>query len=60
MLSRGSDADGAYHRALAARAVALEEPFDTQYGDRRAMVRDPFGDVFQIASRTVAALTNLP
>jgi PhnB protein len=54
------DADGAYHRALAAGAVTLEEPFDTPYGDRRAMVRDPFGNVFQIASRTVAALTNLP
>ena len=53
------DADGAYRRALAAGAAALEEPFDTPYGDRRAMVRDPFGNVFQIASRTVAALTNL-
>ena len=54
------DADGAYDRALAAGAVALEEPFDTPYGDRRAMVRDPSGNVFQIASRTVAALTNPP
>ena len=26
-------------------------PLDTPYGDRRAMVRDPFGNVFQIAHR---------
>jgi uncharacterized glyoxalase superfamily protein PhnB len=45
------DADSAYQRALAAGAVSLEEPFDTPYGDRRAMVRDPFGNVFQIAHR---------
>jgi hypothetical protein len=24
-------------------------PLDTPYGDRRAMVRDPFGNVFQVA-----------
>ena len=45
------DPDGACRRALAAGAAVLEEPFDTPYGDRRAMVRDPFGNVFQIASR---------
>ena len=43
------DADGAYHRALAGGATTLEAPLDTPYGDRRAMVRDPFGNVFQIA-----------
>jgi uncharacterized glyoxalase superfamily protein PhnB len=43
------DADGAYHRALASGATTLEAPLDTPYGDRRAMVRDPFGNVFQIA-----------
>jgi PhnB protein len=52
------DADGAYQRALAAGAAALEEPFDTPYGDRRAMVRDPSGNVFQIASRAGASPTN--
>jgi len=31
--------------------VSLEEPLPTPYGDRRAMVRDPFGNVFQIAHR---------
>jgi PhnB protein len=43
------DADLAYGRALRSGAVSLEEPLDTPYGDRRAMVRDPFGNVFQIA-----------
>ena len=43
------DADQVYQRALAAGAATLEEPLDTPYGDRRAMVRDPFGNIFQIA-----------
>jgi len=43
------DVDTAYRRSLAAGAVSLEEPLDTPYGDRRAMVRDPFGNVWQIA-----------
>lgn len=42
-------ADAAYRRALAAGAVSLEEPLDTAYGDRRGTVRDPFGNVWQIA-----------
>jgi uncharacterized glyoxalase superfamily protein PhnB len=45
------DADATYERALAAGATTLEAPLDTPYGDRRAMVRDPFGNVFQIAHR---------
>jgi len=45
------DADAAYRRALKAGAHSLEEPLETPYGDRRAMVRDPFGNVFQIAHR---------
>jgi PhnB protein len=45
------DADGVYRRALTAGAVTVEEPLDTPYGDRRAMVRDPSGSLFQIASR---------
>jgi len=48
------DADATYRRALAAGAVVLEEPVDTPYGDRRAMVRDPSGNVFQIAHRAGA------
>jgi uncharacterized glyoxalase superfamily protein PhnB len=43
------DADQTYERALAAGAVSVEPPVDQPYGDRRAMVRDPFGNVFQIA-----------
>ena len=45
------DADLVYRRALDAGAVSLEAPLDTPYGDRRAMVRDPFDNVFQIAHR---------
>lgn len=45
------DADRTYVRALAAGAVSLEAPLDTPYGDRRAMVRDPAGNVFQVAHR---------
>jgi PhnB protein len=43
------DADAVYARALEAGAISIEEPLDTPYGDRRAMVRDPFGNIFQIA-----------
>jgi PhnB protein len=45
------DAESAYRRALAAGATSLEEPMDTPYGDRRAMIRDPLGNVFQVAHR---------
>ncbi|WP_326943253.1 MULTISPECIES: VOC family protein [unclassified Amycolatopsis] len=43
------DADATYRRALDCGATSLEEPANTPYGDRRAMIRDPFGNVFQIA-----------
>jgi PhnB protein len=42
-------ADKVFARAVSAGAVALEAPLDTPYGDRRAMVRDPFGNIWQIA-----------
>ena len=48
------DADQPYQRAIAAGATTLEAPLDTPYGDRRAMVRDPFGNVFQIAHQLSA------
>jgi PhnB protein len=48
------DADEAYRRALAAGAITVEEPTDTPYGDRRAMVTDRFGNLYQIAHRTGA------
>ena len=43
------DVDRVYENALRAGADSLEAPSDQPYGDRRAMVRDPFGNVFQIA-----------
>lgn len=45
------DADATYRLAVDAGAVTIEEPLDTPYGDRRAMVRDLNGNVFQIAHR---------
>jgi PhnB protein len=44
------DVDSTYQRALEAGAVSLEEPADMPYGDRRAMVKDPFGNDWQIAT----------
>lgn len=44
------DADTTYRRAIAAGATSLEEPLDTPYGDRRAMVQDRWGCVWQIAT----------
>jgi PhnB protein len=43
------DADVTHRRAVDVGAESIEEPLDTPYGDRRAMVRDPFGNLFQIA-----------
>jgi uncharacterized glyoxalase superfamily protein PhnB len=50
-----ADADHTYGRAIAEGATTLEAPLDTPYGDRRAMVRDPFGNVFQIAHHLAPA-----
>ncbi len=44
------DTDAAYRRALEAGASSLEAPQDMFYGDRRAMVKDPFGNTWQIAT----------
>jgi len=44
------DIDATYQRALEAGAVSIEEPQDTPYGDRRGMVKDPCGNVWQIAT----------
>ncbi|WP_225440290.1 VOC family protein [Amycolatopsis eburnea] len=46
-----ADVEATYRRALDCGATSLEEPADQPYGDRRAMIRDPFGNVFQIARR---------
>ncbi|WP_241300228.1 VOC family protein [Burkholderia stabilis] len=45
-----ADADAVYRRAIEAHATPLEVPADMPYGDRRAMVRDPWGNVWQIAT----------
>ena len=45
-----ADADATFHRAVGAGAVALEPPADMPYGDRRAMVADPCGNLWQIAT----------
>lgn len=45
------DIDATYARALEAGAAPLEEPQDLPYGDRRGMVKDPCGNVWQIATR---------
>jgi PhnB protein len=49
------DVDATYQRALEAGAVSLEGVRDTPYGDRRGMVQDPYGNVWQIASYKLAA-----
>ena len=45
------DADRTYRRAVAAGANSIEAPIDMPYGDRRAMVRDAWGNLWQIATR---------
>jgi uncharacterized glyoxalase superfamily protein PhnB len=45
------EVDSTCRRALEAGAVSLEEVWDTPYGDRRGMVKDPWGNVWQVAAR---------
>jgi PhnB protein len=45
------DTDATYGRAIAAGARSIEEPLETPYGDRRAMVEDKWGNTWQIATR---------
>ena len=44
------DVDAAYARAVALGAASLESPKDVPYGDRRAMIEDPAGNTWQIAT----------
>jgi PhnB protein len=46
------DVNATYRRAMDAGAISLEEPQDQPYGDRRGMVQDPCGNIWQIATRT--------
>ena len=44
------DTDATYARAINAGALSLEPPSDMHYGDRRAMVKDPWANLWQIAT----------
>lgn len=44
------DTDATCRRALDAGATSLEAPREMPYGDRRAMVRDAWGNTWQIAT----------
>ena len=44
------DADETYRLAVIAGARSVEKPMDTPYGDRRATVLDPWGNIWQIAT----------
>ena len=44
------DVDATHRRALDAGAVSLEPPEDLSYGDRRAMIEDPCGNHWQVAT----------
>jgi PhnB protein len=44
------DADDVYRRAIEAGAESIEAPADMPYGDRRATVRDRWGNSWQIAT----------
>jgi len=44
------DTDAAYREALRAGAKSLEAPANMHYGDRRAMIEDPHGNTWQIAT----------
>ena len=45
------NADETWQRAVGAGAQSVEAPSDMPYGDRRAMVKDPWGNTWQIATR---------
>ena len=44
------DTDETYRRAIGAGGESIEEPKDTPYGDRRAMMQDAWGNRWQIAT----------
>ena len=44
------DADAIYQRALAAGATSVQAPVDQFYGDRSGGVKDPFGNLWWIAT----------
>jgi PhnB protein len=46
-----ASADITWQRAIEAGAQSIESPLNTPYGDRRGMVKDPWGNTWQIATR---------
>ena len=52
------DVDATYRRALEAGARSIESPRELPYGDRRAMVKDPAGNDWQIATHRRGQLRN--
>jgi PhnB protein len=46
------DADATWQRALDAGAKSIEAPANMPYGDRRGMVKDRWGNIWQIATRS--------
>jgi len=44
------DVDAVYQRALQAGAQSREEPADQRYGDRRATITDPLGNLWCLAT----------
>lgn len=44
------DADETHRLAISAGAKSVEEPRDLPYGDRRAMIEDRWGNIWQIAT----------
>jgi uncharacterized glyoxalase superfamily protein PhnB len=46
--------DKTYRRALEAGALTIEKPVDMPNGDRRATVRDPWGNIWQSATHGAA------
>lgn len=49
-----ADADAAHEAAIVAGAVTVEAPADMPWGDRRATVRDRWGNMWQIATHKAA------
>ena len=45
------NADATWQRAIDAGARSIEAPLNTPYGDRRGMVKDQWGNTWQIATR---------
>ncbi|MCU0246335.1 MAG: VOC family protein [Bryobacter sp.] len=50
-----ADCDAVYQQAMAAGASAIMPPADVPWGDRYAIIRDPFGHIWSIAHALKAA-----